>query len=264
MKKVLFYRRGALGDTLLTFPVFEALKKKNYYIVAIGNTDYLKIAKDIGWVDEIYSDFYPEVLKRKYDLKIIFSKAEGFPPFPSERIWIVDYYFNILNLEKNFSLVLPVKEDPNTPLKDKAVLHPGSGSSKKIPDFLLFEKIEKYLRSKGFDVIYFVGEADNWVKKLINNYWECLDPVVIARALKGAKLFIGLDSGISHLASYLGVKSFLFYGPTDPVVWRPIGKNFRIIRLNLNCSPCFLNVCEDKFCLNPDLLFDNFIKALND
>jgi len=50
MKKVLFYRRGAFGDTLLTFPIFEVLKRKNCYTVAIGNTDYLKIAKELNWV----------------------------------------------------------------------------------------------------------------------------------------------------------------------------------------------------------------------
>lgn len=263
MKKALFYRRGALGDTLFTFPIFETLKKKNYYIVAVGNTDYLKIAKEIGWVDEIYSEFYPEIFKKDYELKIIFSKTQGFSPFPSKRMWIIDYYFEILNLEKNFSFVLPVKEDLNSPLKDKVVLHPGSGSTKKIPNFLLFEKIEKYLISKGFEVIYFVGEADTWIKNFTSNYWECFEPLAIAKALKGAKFFIGLDSGISHLASYLGVKSYLFYGPTDEVIWKPIGKTYKIISLNLECSPCFPNVCEKRPCLDSYSLFNEFLKSFN-
>jgi len=263
MKKVLFYRRGGLGDTLLTFPIFEVLKRKNCYIVAIGNTDYLKIAKEIGWVDEIYSDLYPEILKKDYDLKIFFSKSEGFPPFPSERIWIVDYYFNLLNLEKNFSLILPIKSCSKSPLKNKVVLHPGSGSFKKIPDFSLFEKIEKYLISQGFKTIYLIGEADSWIKDFTNNYWECLDSLLIAKALKSAKCFIGLDSGISHLVSYLGIKSFLFYGPTDPVVWKPIGKNYKIISLNLNCSPCFPKVCKEKRCLDVKLLFNKFLETFS-
>ncbi len=263
MEKVLFYRRGALGDTLLTFPILEILKKKGFYIVAVGNTDYLKLAKTIGWVDEIYTELYPQVLKRNYNLKIIFSKNEGLPPFPSERIWIVDYYFKLLNLEKDFSPILPIKEDSESPLKGKAVLHPGSGSFKKIPHFSLFEKIEKYLHSKGFEVIYLVGEADSWIKDFTTNYWECFDPLSIAQALKGARLFIGVDSGVSHLASYLGVKSFLFYGPTDPVVWKPIGIDYKIISLNLECSPCLPNVCENRPCLDPKALFNEFLKAFN-
>ncbi|PMP69181.1 MAG: glycoside hydrolase [Thermodesulfobacterium geofontis] len=262
MKKVLFYRRGALGDTLLTFPIFEVFKKKGYYIVAIGNTDYLKIAKEINWVDEIYSDFYKDIFKKDYELRIIFSKNEGFHPFPSERLWIVDYYFDLLKLEKEFSFILPIKDHIESPLKDKVVLHPGSGSFKKIPHFSLFEKIEEYLYSKGFEVIYLVGEADSWIKNFTQNFWECLDPLIIAKALKGAKLFVGVDSGISHLASYLGIKSFIFFGPTDPVVWKPIGKNYEIISLNLDCSPCFPKVCEKRFCLDTESLFNAFLKFL--
>lgn len=263
MKKILFYRRGALGDTLLTFPILEALKREGYYIVAIGNTDYLKIAKEVNWVNEIYSDFYENLLKKDYELKIIFSKNEGLNPFPSERIWIVDYYFNLLKLKKDFSLILPIKDYTESPLKNKVVLHPGSGSFKKIPDFSLFKKIEKYFYSKGFEVIYLIGEADNWIKNLTQNFWECLDPLIMAKALKKAKFFVGVDSGVSHLASYLGIKSFIFYGPTDHVLWKPIGKNYKIISLDLECSPCFPKVCEKRFCLDPELLFNKFLLKIN-
>ncbi len=263
MKKILFYRRGALGDTLLTFPLLENLKKKNFYILAIGNTEYFKIAKEVGWIDEIYSDLYPSILKKNYDITLFFSRNKGFNPFPSQRKWIIDYYFEILNLEKNFSLVLPIKEDPNSPLKNKIVIHPGSGSFKKIPNFSLFKKIENYLVSQGFETIYLVGEGDDWVKNLVKNYWECFDPLIIAKFLKSAKLYIGLDSGISHLATYLGVKSYLFYGPTDYLIWKPIGIDFKIISLELECSPCFPKVCENKNCLDPHQLFEKFIKVFS-
>lgn len=263
MKKILFYRRGGLGDTLLTFPLLESLKKKNFYILAVGNVDYLKIAKEIGWVDEIYSDLYPQIMKTQYEMKILFSKNKGFSPFPSERIWIVDYYFQLLNLEKTFSLVLPIKETPNSPLKNKVVIHPGSGSFKKIPDFSLFSKIENYLNSCGFETIYLVGEADSWVKGLTKNYWECFDPLSVAKFLKSAKLYIGLDSGISHLATYLGIKSYLFYGPTDYTIWKPIGIDFKIISLELECSPCFPKVCENRKCLDSEKLFEKFLKIFS-
>jgi ADP-heptose:LPS heptosyltransferase len=143
------------------------------------------------------------------------------------------------------------------------VLHPGSGSFKKIPDFSLFEKIEKFFLSKGLEVIYFVGEADSWIKNFTQNFWESFDPLILAKALKLAKIFVGVDSGISHLASYLGIKSFIFYGPTDILLWKPIGKNYKIISLNLECSPCFPKVCEERLCLDPDLLFYKFLKSLN-
>ncbi len=39
--------------------------------------------------------------------------------------------------------------------------------------------------------------------------------------LKGACFYIGNDSGVSHLAAFLGIESFLLFGPTDPRVWAP-------------------------------------------
>ncbi len=39
--------------------------------------------------------------------------------------------------------------------------------------------------------------------------------------LKGARFYIGNDSGVSHLAAFVGIESFLLFGPTDPRVWAP-------------------------------------------
>jgi heptosyltransferase III len=43
-------------------------------------------------------------------------------------------------------------------------------------------------------------------------------------------LFIGHDSGISHLAAAVEAKCLLLFGPTDPEVWAPQGKNVRVTR----------------------------------
>jgi len=43
-------------------------------------------------------------------------------------------------------------------------------------------------------------------------------------------IFIGHDSGISHLAAAVGANSILLFGPTDPNVWAPINENVRVLR----------------------------------
>ncbi|QER42026.1 glycosyltransferase family 9 protein [Thermodesulfobacterium sp. TA1] len=260
MKKILFYRRGGLGDTLLTFPVLEVLKKQGYRIAVIGVKAYYRLAQKVGWVDEIYEDLYPQVLNRPYDLKIFFSKNGGIYPFPDKRIWIVDYYFRYLKLPQIYSQTLPIEGLKESPFKNRIILHPGSGSPKKIPEFLLFRKIEEFLKKKGMDYIYVVGEADQWVKDLTSNFWEIEDLEFLAKAFKTARGFIGLDSGISHLASYVGIKTFVFFGPTDYIVWHPIGPNLQIITLDLECSPCFPKVCAESPCLDPEKLFLQFLK----
>jgi heptosyltransferase III len=36
-------------------------------------------------------------------------------------------------------------------------------------------------------------------------------------------IYIGNDSGFSHLAGLLGRRAVVLFGPTDPLVWKPLG-----------------------------------------
>ncbi|MCS7278206.1 MAG: glycosyltransferase family 9 protein [Aquificaceae bacterium] len=253
----MLYRRGGLGDTILTFPLLELLKKSGKKVWAVGNTDYYAIAKEVGWADFISS----EIPQENFEGKIVISYEGNLKPFPESRRWILEYYIESLNLRGEFSKILPIEPMRENPLEGFAVLHPSSGSRKKNPPLELFLRIEGFLRKEGFKTIYLVGEADQWLKEHVKNYYESLCPLEIAKSLKGARLFVGLDSGISHLASYCGVPTFVFYGPTDPIVWKPIGKRVFQISLNLPCSPCFPHVCEDRSCLQTEGLYRAFIKA---
>lgn len=51
----------------------------------------------------------------------------------------------------------------------------------------------------------------------------------LAAWVSGAALYIGNDSGITHLAGAAGVPVLALFGPTDPAVWGPRGK--RVITL---------------------------------
>jgi len=52
----------------------------------------------------------------------------------------------------------------------------------------------------------------------------------LARRLQRCRLFLGHDSGVSHLAAALGVPCLLLFGPTDPAVWVPPGDHVKVIR----------------------------------
>ncbi|NPA41690.1 MAG: glycosyltransferase family 9 protein [Aquificae bacterium] len=258
--KALLYRRGGLGDTLLTFPIIEILKSRGYHITAVGNTDYFRIAREVGWADRVLS----EIPNEDFDFKAVISIDGNLKPFPKERVWIVDYYLKSLGLERyRYSRELPLEPLENSPFRGKVVLHPSSGSPKKNPPVSLFLELETFLLGRGFEVVYLVGEADTWVKSEVRNYVESHNPLWIGKALKEAKLYVGLDSGISHLASYLEVPSVVIYGPTDPVVWKPIGKSVYQVSLNLECSPCFPEVCSDRECLNPSKLLESLFPLLD-
>ena len=52
----------------------------------------------------------------------------------------------------------------------------------------------------------------------------------LAAALSRCRLFLGHDSGVSHLAAAVGVPCLLLFGPTDPAMWAPPGGHVRVIR----------------------------------
>jgi ADP-heptose:LPS heptosyltransferase len=83
----------------------------------------------------------------------------------------------------------------------------------------------------GFRVTVTLSEEDAFLTR--SPHWEQLvsDPGTtvlkdlplseLCRVLGSARLFLGSDSGISHLAAALGVPSAVFFLRTDPVVWAP-------------------------------------------
>lgn len=52
----------------------------------------------------------------------------------------------------------------------------------------------------------------------------------LAARLARCRLFVGHDSGVSHLAAAVGTPCVLLFGPTDPAMWAPPGAHVRILR----------------------------------
>jgi ADP-heptose:LPS heptosyltransferase len=57
-----------------------------------------------------------------------------------------------------------------------------------------------------------------------------LDLPLVAALLSRSTLFIGNDSGITHMAAAVGIPTVAVFGPTDPAVWGPRGKSVCIVR----------------------------------
>jgi heptosyltransferase-2 len=51
---------------------------------------------------------------------------------------------------------------------------------------------------------------------------------MLAGVLSHCRLYVGNDSGISHLAAAMGVPSVVLFGPTSPVHWAPLGARVEI------------------------------------
>ncbi|WP_297209581.1 MULTISPECIES: glycosyltransferase family 9 protein [Thermodesulfovibrio] len=265
--KVLIYRIGGLGDSILTFPVIEILNKKGYDITVWGNPEYFILCRMAGFCNKV--TFYEP--KEKFDFAIVFSKnraISGFSensiyvkPIPEEEEWVVKWYLKKLNLsEEPFSnkLNLGLKVEKKSNL---CIIHPGSGSIKKAPEKTFFIELANLIRKKGFEILFLVGPAERKTWQEGKDIFYSDNIIEVAETLLKASLYIGVDSGISHLSSYLGVPSIVIFGPTNPKVWHPIGVKTHLIRES-SCPPCFPNTCENRKCLDKNFLIEQVINIL--
>lgn len=63
----------------------------------------------------------------------------------------------------------------------------------------------------------------------------------LAALLMGARLFVGIDSGVMHLASAVDIPVVALFGPTDPAFVGPQNGRSAVVRHDMPCAPCYLN-----------------------
>tara|TARA_B100001093_G_C26859001_1_gene1028966 strand:+ start:5183 stop:6142 length:960 start_codon:yes stop_codon:yes gene_type:complete len=65
----------------------------------------------------------------------------------------------------------------------------------------------------------------------------------LVKELKTCHFVATNDTGTMHLAAALGVPTVAIFGSTEPIFTAPIGTVHRVIRHQVDCSPCFLREC---------------------
>ena len=119
----------------------------------------------------------------------------------------------------------------------RVMIHPGSGGIGKIWPLRNWRALLEWLnRVDVGPVLMSLGPGDDVLKDFSREVGEkgvvVLENLPLARLaafLARAEFYVGSDSGVSHLASSMGVPAFVIFGPTDPVVWAPRNPNAFII-----------------------------------
>ena len=79
--------------------------------------------------------------------------------------------------------------------------------------------------------------------------------------IKDASLFVGIDSGIMHLASSLDIPVVGIFGPTDPFYVGPQNHRSIVVREDeMTCVPCYLKACDHRDCMRK-LSVDKVLRA---
>lgn len=132
----------------------------------------------------------------------------------------------------------PAQESPQKP---QILLHPGSGSLLKNWPALRWIEAGKRLTTTfpDHEIVAILGEAEidrgiaehlqlAW-KGLPIQFWENLSLIELGQRMSLAKVFLGHDSGIAHLAAACGLPGLQLFGPTSPQVWAPRNPKFQAL-----------------------------------
>lgn len=112
-------------------------------------------------------------------------------------------------------------------------LHPGSGSVRKNAPPELFAGLARAL-SPTAPWLLIEGPADGVAVAAVASApgavrTGALNLHALATVLSRASLYVGNDSGVTHLAAALGVPTIALFGPTDPRSWAPVGPRVAVL-----------------------------------
>jgi heptosyltransferase III len=124
------------------------------------------------------------------------------------------------------------------PTKKAVVIHPGSGGAHKCWRLDNFLSVARILAKEGVEVVFLFGPAEaerfsesaiagiRTAGKLLTN----LSLAEVLGVLGCSRGYIGNDSGITHLAAAVGIRTVVVFGPTEPAIYGPLGPAVTILR----------------------------------
>jgi ADP-heptose:LPS heptosyltransferase len=137
-------------------------------------------------------------------------------------------------------------------------LAPGSGAREKNWPVEAFAAVAEWWRNQGAEPLVVLGPAEEerrGFEVLLRSFKAVRNLSLgnLAAVISRSDIYLGNDSGISHLAAALGIPTAALFGPSNVKKWRPRGERVLVIRRNLECSPCVAMVmknCPHRSCLS--------------
>lgn len=139
------------------------------------------------------------------------------------------------------------------------LVHPGSGSVHKRLEPRRMASLIERLWQEGMYPLILEGPADQDAVGQALRFMSRpplvlrdLDLSQLAGVFPQVALYIGHDSGVTHLAALLGVRTIAIFGPTDQHRWGPYGRHVSIVRgLPCGCESWeTIKSCVEKPCLH--------------
>jgi hypothetical protein len=242
----LVIRPGAIGDFIVSLPALECLKTDYLEIwTTRRHVPLVRFAHCVRPIDSTGLDLTgitqspPEILRgfdeivswyganrpefREAVTDLPFSFLPALPPDGSPQ-HAVDFY---LNQVRPFA---PCSSDGlpriacDSAREDFAVIHPYSGSPRKNWPLHRFHELAARLE-RVMPVRWCSSDEDPPLPGT-TRFQNLYD---LARWLASARLYIGNDSGVTHLAAAVGTPVLAIFRTSDPAIWAPRGPHVRVV-----------------------------------
>lgn len=244
----LIIRPGAIGDCILSFPALEFLKAEYTEVWApspvipliqfaaaadaISSTgiDLLGVgdlqAPDellvrLRSFDSIVSWYGSNRAEFRAALEAINPRCEFHEALPRDcGLHATDFYAQQVGAPPG---LIPHIRVHAARKREAIVVHPFSGSKRKNWALTKYQELARLIGH----VDWLAGpEEDLAGASRFDNLAE------LAQFIAGARLYIGNDSGITHLAAATGVRTLAIFGPASPRIWMPRGENVDVIAMD--------------------------------
>ena len=258
--RTLVVHTGGIGDFLLTCPALSRLACEGP-LELLGRPDRLNLAVKSGIAeaahDIVRAEFESVFTKptdrlrqfvQAFDRCLVWMRDDDgmikralhecglvdirtFPGLPPEN-WnrhASHYYLACLGFSATSDFRLNIA--PVVPFSEMdVVIHPGSGGRLKNWSIENYKKVSERLVDDGYCVVWILGpaEAEICVPDQVPCI-RCLSLVELAAQLAGCPLYLGNDSGITHLAASVGCQTIALFGPTNPKEWAPLGEHVTVL-----------------------------------
>jgi len=247
----LLIRPGAIGDCILSLPALEhlateytevwtpraivplirfadavrAIPDTGLNLVGIGDLEMPPLLKaSLQGFDSIVSWYganRPEFRKALVSADI--TCCEFHPALPPDGTvsHAIDFYARQVDAPAG---LVPRIDTAVAAARESIVIHPFSGGRRKNWPLHSYRDLASRLSS---EVEWTAGPEEELPEA--TRFANLTD---LAAWIAGARLYIGNDSGITHLAASTGVRTLALFGPSSPSAWEPRGENVTVLRAN--------------------------------
>lgn len=249
--------RGALGDSVLTWPVLRHLVRSGVETTFVADPAKAELASACVGVHAMSAES-PEMialwreggsLRGRPGAGLVLDYEHGASQARDARVKRMFPKARVVPMPQacgGEALRAFVEAHPLARVETRAseseeasgaiVLHVGAGSDAKRWAMANWCELHERLCDEGAGVVAIAGEVERerfsrtdagFFQRMGGRWIETLGE--LREIVDGARAFVGNDSGPTHLAAQMGVATLALFGATDARAWAPVGPSVRVV-----------------------------------